>query len=399
MPLAALEAEGATVVDGMDIDLSATANEFPALLCEFKTDIATYLETYVDGTNPVTGEAYPQTLAELIEFNQAHPELEGPWNDLVFELAEATNGRDARLRRPSRKPTTPPVQDAIQQVMADNELDAIIALTNGPAWPTNDNPDEGDLDGHFEYFVGSSTAAAVSGYADITVPAGTQDDIPPPTGIADRDHLHRRPLVRAGADRLRLRLRAGDAGSCPAAVHPDDRRRSVPRRPEPGALAQAQRQQAPQVSAISSCASGRGTSRRQRSPAIRPGFVGRAKSDDFQPGGVLRVAVVSRGRHVGRGGATGSDRKVEKKKKKKKKKRNVTLRAEPHNRNRCVENYLNIVTVQNERERSEKKKAIHEHTPNAPLSIPPLSITATYQRSHYQYPHPNTYIPHHTHLT
>ena len=62
--------------------------------------------------------------------------------------------------------------------MAENDLDAIIALTNGPAWPTNDDPDEGDLDGHFEYFVGSSTAAAVSGYADITVPAGYLEGLP-----------------------------------------------------------------------------------------------------------------------------------------------------------------------------------------------------------------------------
>ena len=167
----ALEDEGATVVEGMDIDLSATANEFPALLCEFKTDIATYLETYAHGTNPKTGRPYPQTLAELIEFNQRHPKLEGPWNDLVFELAEATNGRDQACAD-IRAGVTPPVQDAIDELMADNDLDAIIALTNGPAWPTNDNPNEGDLDGHFEYFVGSSTAAAVSGYADITVPAG-----------------------------------------------------------------------------------------------------------------------------------------------------------------------------------------------------------------------------------
>ena len=155
----------------MDIDLSADSERVRALLCEFKTDIATYLETYVDGTNPVTGEPYPQTLAELIAFNQAHPELEGPWNDLVFELAEATNGRDQDCAD-IRAGVTPPVQDAIDELMAENDLDAIIALTNGPAWPTNDNPEEGDLDGHFEYFVGSSTAAAVSGYADITVPAG-----------------------------------------------------------------------------------------------------------------------------------------------------------------------------------------------------------------------------------
>jgi amidase len=173
----ALKAQGATVIDGTDVDLSATANEFPALLCEFKTDIATYLHTYVRGTNPVSGAAYPQTLAQLIAFNQAHPQLEGPWNDAVFEAAEATNGRDKDCAK-LRKRTTPPVQRAIDQLMNSKHLDAIIALTNGPAWPTNDNPNEGDLNGHFEYFVGSSTAAAVSGYADITVPAGYDAGLP-----------------------------------------------------------------------------------------------------------------------------------------------------------------------------------------------------------------------------
>jgi amidase len=175
--ISALEAQGATIVDPADIDLSATNNELSALLCEFKTDIATYLQTYVHGTNPVSGEAYPQTLADLIAFDQAHPELEGPWNDLIFELADETNGRDADCAD-LRDATTPPVQDAINGVMAANHLDAIIALTNGPAWPTNDDPNLGDLNGHFEYFVGSSTAAAVSGFADITVPAGYDEGLP-----------------------------------------------------------------------------------------------------------------------------------------------------------------------------------------------------------------------------
>jgi amidase len=174
----ALEAEGATVVDGTDIDLSATAGEFDALLCEFKTDIATYLQTYAKGTNPVTGQPYPQTLAALIEFNQDHPELEGPWNDLVFELAEETNGRDAKCAD-IRAGVTPPVQDAVDELMDEYDLDAVVALTNGPAWPTNQDPDEGDLDGRFaEFFVGSSGAAAVSGYPDITVPAGEIEGLP-----------------------------------------------------------------------------------------------------------------------------------------------------------------------------------------------------------------------------
>jgi amidase len=173
----ALKAEGATVIDGTDLDLSATANEFPALACEFKSDIATYLHTYVHGTNPVTGQPYPQTLADLIAFDTAHPNLEGPWNDAVFDAAEATNGRDAGCAA-LREQTTPPVQRSINEVMTTYNLDAIIALTNGPAWPTNDDPNFGDLNGHFEYFVGASTAAAVSGYPDITVPAGHDQGLP-----------------------------------------------------------------------------------------------------------------------------------------------------------------------------------------------------------------------------
>jgi amidase len=174
--IAALEAEGATVVDA-DLSLLGAANEFAALLCEFKSDIAAYLQTYANGTNPVTGQPYPQTLAQLIEFNEEHPQLEGPWNSLLFELAEATNGRDGECAA-LRAGVTPPVQAEIDALMAAKDLDAIIALTNGPAWPTNSNPNEGDLDGHFEYFVGSSTAAAVSGYADITVPAGYVAGLP-----------------------------------------------------------------------------------------------------------------------------------------------------------------------------------------------------------------------------
>jgi amidase len=175
--IAALRAQGATVIDGTDIDLSATVNEFPALACEFKTDIATYLHTYVHGTNPVTGQPYPQTLADLIAFDAAHPNLEGPWNDAVFEAAQATNGRDADCAN-LRQETTPPVQQSIDQLVAANHLDAIIALTNGPAWPTNNDPTEGDLNGHFELFVGSSGAAAVAGYPDITVPTGYDQGLP-----------------------------------------------------------------------------------------------------------------------------------------------------------------------------------------------------------------------------
>ena len=94
----ALEAEGATVVDPTNLDLSATANEFAALLCEFKTDMQNYLETYVSGTNPVDGEPYAQTLAELPAFNEEHPDLEGPWDSFLFSWAS----RPTDATRPAR---------------------------------------------------------------------------------------------------------------------------------------------------------------------------------------------------------------------------------------------------------------------------------------------------------
>ena len=173
----ALEAQGATVVDNTNLVFPPNYAEGQALDCEFKTDIATYLQTYVHGTNPVSGAPYPQTLADLIAFDQANPNLEGPWNDAVFQEAEATNGRDAACDA-FRAQTTPPLQANLDSLMATNHLDAFVALTNGPAWPTNDNASEGDLNGHFEYFVGSSTAGAATGYPDITVPAAHDEGLP-----------------------------------------------------------------------------------------------------------------------------------------------------------------------------------------------------------------------------
>ena len=135
-------------------------------MCEFKTDIASYLETY-------TGAGYPKTLQDLIDFNNAHPELEGPWNNLVFDLAQETGGRSDPACTAAREATTPVVQAAIDDVMAANDLDAIVAPTNNPAWVTD--PVNGDT---FAGFISSSSPAAVAGYASITVPSGYVGPLP-----------------------------------------------------------------------------------------------------------------------------------------------------------------------------------------------------------------------------
>ena len=165
--IAALEDEGATVTE-VTIPLDDVYGpEFDALLCEFKTDIAAYLETYTD-------PPYPQTLADLIEFNAANPDLEGPWNSLIFELAEDTGGRADPDCIAARAAATPVVQARLDALLAD--FDAIIAPTNGPAWVTD--PVNGDLGGDFSTFVGSSSASAIAGYANVTVPAGYAGPLP-----------------------------------------------------------------------------------------------------------------------------------------------------------------------------------------------------------------------------
>ncbi len=168
--VAKLEAAGATIVDPVRIPIEpAYGPEFAALLCEFKTDIASYLTA-----NTTAG--YPKTLQDLIDFNNAHPALEGPWNNAVFDAAAATGGRSDPDCATQRAAATPVAQAAIDDLMAADHLDAIIAPTNGPAWVTD--PVNGDLGGDFSTFVGSSSPAAIAGYASVTLPAGFVGHLP-----------------------------------------------------------------------------------------------------------------------------------------------------------------------------------------------------------------------------
>ena len=161
-----LTAAGATVVE---VDLAiedAYGPEFDALLCEFKSDLPAYFETY-------TGPGYPKTLQDVIDFNEANPDLEGPWNSEIFVLAEATGGRADPACVDARTTADAIAEASINDTMAAYDLDAIVAPTSGPAWVTD--PVNGDLGGDFSLFIGSSSPAAIAAYANVTVPAGYVD--------------------------------------------------------------------------------------------------------------------------------------------------------------------------------------------------------------------------------
>ena len=160
-----LRALGATIVDPTDIPIEAAYDpEFTALLYEFKHDIAAYLAH--------TAPRYPKTLQDLIDFNNAHAAQEMPFfGQEIFEQAQATGTLSDPAYIKARHDATSIAQHAIDGTLAANHLDAIIAPTNSPAWLT-------DLANGDAFVLGSSSPAAIAGYASITVPAGFSSVLP-----------------------------------------------------------------------------------------------------------------------------------------------------------------------------------------------------------------------------
>jgi amidase len=163
---AAIQRLGGTVVEvTLPFQDEAGAAEFPALLLEFKHDINAYLAARPGN--------HPKDLAGLIAFNNAHADQELQFfGQEIFEQAQATSGDETDpTYRKQRETATGLQRRAIDETLAANHLDAIMAATNSPAWVTTLG--QGDA-----FSVGSSSPAAVSGYPSITVPAGFSGPLP-----------------------------------------------------------------------------------------------------------------------------------------------------------------------------------------------------------------------------
>jgi amidase len=172
----AMRAAGATIVDPADIpslqELNSSSGEFDVLLYEFKDNLNRYLATRVPN------ERYPnqpvlRTLAEIIAFNDANAAVEMPYfGQEIFLLAQEKGPLTeqayldalANNRRLGR-------EEGIDKVLNDLQLDALVAPTGSPAWPT-------DLINGDHFLGGSSSPAAVAGYPLISVPAGYSFGLP-----------------------------------------------------------------------------------------------------------------------------------------------------------------------------------------------------------------------------
>jgi amidase len=160
--LGVLRREGAVVVDPADIPHAGTYDdaELEVLLFELKADLNAYLAE-------LGPAARVRTLADVIAFNEQHRDREMPYfGQELFIQAEAKGPlttpayRKAldTCRRLSRA-------SGIDAVMARHRLDAIVAPTGNPAWPT-------DLVNGDHFTGSSSTPAAVAGYPSVSVPMG-----------------------------------------------------------------------------------------------------------------------------------------------------------------------------------------------------------------------------------
>jgi amidase len=173
----AIGSAGATLVDPVSFphlaDINGGLAEFTVLLFDFKIDIANYLKTRTGV--PIASP----TLQALIDFNNANANQEMPFfAQEIFDLANlfSSNPKATQPLGLSYNDSLAIDQkigatEGIDQLLKDNNLDALIAGTDSPAWPT-------DLINSDHFVFGTSSPCAIVGYPIINVPAGMSFGVP-----------------------------------------------------------------------------------------------------------------------------------------------------------------------------------------------------------------------------
>jgi amidase len=113
------------------------------------------------------------SLADLIAFNHREQVREMPFFGQELFLSSQKKGplTSPAYRAAKAKCRRLAGAQGIDLVLRRHHLDAIVAPTGSPAWPTD------HVNG--DHFTGaSSTPAAVAGYPSITVPAGQASGLP-----------------------------------------------------------------------------------------------------------------------------------------------------------------------------------------------------------------------------
>ena len=162
-----MEEQGTTIIDLDTITPGGYGQaSYDLLLYEFKDGLNKYLANL--GSN-----APIKSLKELISFNKANEGESMPYfkQEILIKAQEKGDLSTKEYKDALKIVLDNTRKNGIDKVMEENNLDAIIAPTGGPAWPTD--PITGD---HF--LGGSSSPAARAGYPNITVPMGFVSGLP-----------------------------------------------------------------------------------------------------------------------------------------------------------------------------------------------------------------------------
>lgn len=153
-------------LDQEDLNGKSGSDAYKVLLCEFKHDLNSYLKN-------CTSDIKIRSLEQLIKFNKDHADKEMPFfGQEVLIAAQAQvdlNSDEYKSALDNVLKSNGP--EGIDRVMDTYEVDAIIAPTGGPAWPT-------DVITGDHFLGGSSSPAARSGYPSITLPMGFVHGLP-----------------------------------------------------------------------------------------------------------------------------------------------------------------------------------------------------------------------------
>jgi amidase len=161
-----LKSKGATIVE---VELYKQLKpigsaSFTVLLYEFKDGLNKYLNT---ATSKV------KTLTDVIAFNKQNEATAMPFfKQETLELADKKGGLDEKEYLDAVQTTTNTTRNAIDSLLKENNLDAIVAPTNGFACCIDLL--NGDYDNGFSF----SGPAAMAGYPHITVPMGYAHGLP-----------------------------------------------------------------------------------------------------------------------------------------------------------------------------------------------------------------------------
>lgn len=159
-----LKAQGAIVVDNIMLDTDGMNEaEVTVLFTELKPGLAAYFER--------SGAPF-SSLDEIIAFNTANAATVMPiFGQEGFLKAAAAGTLEDPVYLDALASSKRISRAALDGALDEHRLDALIAPSNGPAWKTDHV--NGD-----SFHVSSSSYAAVSGYPNVTVPAGFVSGLP-----------------------------------------------------------------------------------------------------------------------------------------------------------------------------------------------------------------------------